>query len=228
MGRSRKSIVFDGDLLHVTFKCHNSQFYFHSDEMKETVIKIVARTRKEYGIPILEWILMSNHVHFKIFVPKLARFSDFMRTTNSKIAKLINKVEKKTGQAIQDRFKSPVIENETYAMNTIQYIWMNPVRAEMIPLKELQNFKYCSLFYKFRGLKDPICADDCYEQLKELNGFSLLNGRSEHAFVVETVNEIKSKEHDKLDLEIFLNSHSIGGMRFVKERKGYRPDGPEP
>jgi len=60
----------------------------------------------------MEYILMSNHVHLKLFVPKLAQLSDFMRTTNSRIAKLINKMFDKTGQAIQDRFKSPVTENE--------------------------------------------------------------------------------------------------------------------
>ena len=63
MSRARKDILYDNCLAHITFKCHNSEFYFHSDLMKEEIIKIVARNKKRYRIPIYDFVFMSNHPH---------------------------------------------------------------------------------------------------------------------------------------------------------------------
>ena len=65
---------------------------------------------------------MSNHAHLLIYTPERDILSRFMHSTNLAIAKAINKEFNKRGQAIEDRYKSPVIESEAYALNTIGYI----------------------------------------------------------------------------------------------------------
>ena len=47
MSRARKDILYNNCLAHITFKCHNSEFYFHSDAVKDEIIKIVAKYKKK-------------------------------------------------------------------------------------------------------------------------------------------------------------------------------------
>ena len=109
MGRARQDIVNNNSLLHVTFRCHNKEFYRHSHIMKTLVYKILLKYRKRFDIQILEWCLMSNRGHLLIYTPERDILSRFMHSTNLAIAKAINKEFTKRGQAIEDRYKSPVI-----------------------------------------------------------------------------------------------------------------------
>ena len=52
MSRARKDIIYDNCLAHVTFKCHNSEYYFQSEAVKASIVKIVAKNKKRYKIPI--------------------------------------------------------------------------------------------------------------------------------------------------------------------------------
>lgn len=220
MSRARKNILYDQCLAHITFKCHNSEFYFHSDAVKDAIIEIVAKNKKRYRIPIYDYVFMSSHPHFLIYIDEVDRFSNFMRQMNREIAELVNSIFSKTGQAIQDRYRSPVIENEAYAINTVGYIWLNPVRANMLKIEDAHEYKHCSLFYRYRGLKDPIC--DPYEELKENTGIDLTLGKSEQRFARDHLNSLISRELSDFCPEIMEHVHSLGSPEFIKRRVGFR------
>ena len=149
-----------------------------------------------------------------------------MRQMNREIAELVNSVFCKTGQAIQDRYRSPVIENETYVINTVGYIWLNPVRARMLSLEDAHEYKFCSLFYRYRGLPDPIC--DAYDSLKENTGIDLTLGRSEQRFVRDHLNSLISMELSDFCPEVMEHVHSIGAPEFVKVRVSFRASSDPP
>ena len=188
--------------------------------MKEEILKIVAKNKKRYRIAIYDFVFMSNHPHFLVFVEEVQRFSSFMRQTNCEIARIINKTFKKTGQAIQDRYRSPVIENETYAINTVGYIWLNPVRAKMLKIEDAHEYRYCSLFYRYRGLSDPIC--DSYESLKDNTGIDLTAGKSEQRFARDHLNGLIGREMSDFCPEIMEHVHSLGSTEFVERRISWK------
>ena len=220
MSRARRDILYNDCMAHVTFKCHNSEFYFHSDAVKDEIIKIVAKCKKQYRIPIYDWVFMSNHLHYLVYVEEVERFSDFMRSANSQIAKFINQVFQKTGSAIQDRYRSPVIEDEAYAINTVGYIWLNPVRANMLKIEDAHEYRYCSLFYRYRGLKDPI--SDPYKSLEENTGIDFPCGKSEQRFVRDHLNGLISRELSDFCPEIMEHLHSVGSPEFVGRRNTWK------
>ncbi|WP_207912412.1 transposase [Pseudobacteriovorax antillogorgiicola] len=201
---------------HVTFRCHNREFYLHSPKMKKLVYQILLKYQKIFDVRIFEWVIMSNHVHLMLYTPDRDTLSRYLHSTNLAIAKAINRDFKKSGQAIQDRFKSPVIENHSYALNTVGYIWLNPVRANLIKPKNAQNYPYCSLFYKWRGLHDPLVSDDSI--LNELLGFSFLQGRSVQQFARYWLQIVLSRISSH-SCEVFENLHSVGSYEFWKSRR---------
>ena len=205
-------------LHHITWRCHDRQFYFDSPEIKAKVLKIIARYKKRYNIRIFDYVLMSNHAHFLVYIDSLVNFSDFMRTTNSMIAKLINKVHQKTSQAISDRYRSPVIQDEHYLINTIAYVWMNPFRASMIDLNTLEDYRFCSLYTRSRGIDDPLLDD--YSLLGELVGYDPSEGEGSQKFVRDYLNRLKS-EHSAIDFAsaVYEHLHSVGDEGFMRGRK---------
>lgn len=219
MGIPRKQIIQDKALTHVTFRAHNREFYFQDSFIKDSILKIIKKYKLTYGIKIFDWVLLSNHAHFTIFTPNAKVLGDFMRASNKAIANLVNKVFRKSGQAIQDRYKSPVIEDIQYAVKVIGYIWLNPVRAGMIDIRHAQDYLYGSLYYKFRNIKDPL--SDSYEELEDLSQFDVLKNRTTIRFIKDYLNELKSKLLSELATycaEIFEHTHSVGSDTFIKAR----------
>ncbi|SMF85271.1 transposase [Pseudobacteriovorax antillogorgiicola] len=216
MGRARQDIVKPSSLLHVTFRCHNREFYFHSPEMKKRVYQILLKYRETFNVHIFDWVIMSNHVHLLVYSPDRETLSRYLHSTNLAIAKVINQAFKRRGQAIEDRFKSPVIEDESYALNTVGYIWLNPVRAKLVDPQNAQNYRYSSLFFKWRGLDDPLVSDDSV--LGELLGISLLHGRSVQEFARYWLEVVLNRISGYIS-EVFENLHSIGSYDFWKIRR---------
>ena len=220
MSRARKDILYNNCLAHITFKCHNSEFYFHSDAVKDEIIKIVAKYKKKYRIPIYDWVFMFSHRYYLVYVEDVERLSAFMKAANCQIAKFINEVFNKTVQAIQDRYRSPIIENETYVINTIGYIWLNPVRAGMVKIEDAHEYGYCSLFYRYRGLRDPIA--DPYDSLRENIGVDIPATHSEQRFARDHLNALISRELSDFCPEIMEHIHSVGTPEFIRQRHTWR------
>ena len=216
MGRARRDIIYDGCLTHTFFKCHNGSFYFQEDHIKQNVLDAMIHGARKYGIPIYDWVLMSNHCHFLTYVDCILNYSNFMRYTNRLIAGIVNKEFRQTGQVIQDRYRSPVIENASYCINTMGYIWLNPYKANMLGGKNPASYRFSSLFYKYNGLKDPLSTP--YSELKKLIGFDILQGKKLQRFTREHIAWLIRSGEDFSD-ELFENLHSIGSESFCKERR---------
>jgi hypothetical protein len=54
-----------------------------------------------------------------------------------------NRRHKRKGQLFQNRYKSIICQEDTYLLELVRYIHLNPVRAGIVnSLEELINFKY--------------------------------------------------------------------------------------
>ena len=184
--------------------------------MKEFVYKALLAGKRRYNVGIIDYVLMSNHIHFIAIIDDLTQFENFMRTTNSAIAKEINRVHEKRSSAIEDRYKSPVIEDEAYLLNTINYIWQNPLRAGMVGGRNLGDYEFSSLFRRLRGLNDPLC--DSYDMLKGYFGSITDGTRSEQDFARRLL-DAGMKDREDLLPEIYEHLHSVGTDDYRKIRR---------
>jgi REP element-mobilizing transposase RayT len=122
---ARRNILENGSLAHVFFRCHNRQFFLKNVEVRNYLILLWAKYKKRYDVRINEFIIMDNHAHLLVCADSVEGLGHFMRTVNSQLARFINKLEKRDSQAIRERYKSPLITNERYLLQTMQYIWLN-------------------------------------------------------------------------------------------------------
>jgi len=74
---------------------------------------------------------MGNHYHLLIETPD-GNLSQIMRDLNGNYTQAFNQVYDRTGHLFEGRFKSFVIEKESYLLEVARYIVLNPVRANMV------------------------------------------------------------------------------------------------
>ena len=73
---------------------------------------------------------MTNHYHLLIETPN-ANLSRMMRDLNGHYTIYFNKRYKRYGHLFQGRFKSIIVDKDSYLLELSRYIHLNPVRASL-------------------------------------------------------------------------------------------------
>lgn len=94
------------------------------------------------GTRIVAWALMDSHVHLLIFSGQ-AGISKFMRRLLTGYAIEYNRKYHRQGHLFQNRYKSIVCEEDSYLMELIRYIHLNPLRAGVVrTLGDLDDYPW--------------------------------------------------------------------------------------
>jgi len=77
------------------------------------------------------YCLMDNHYHLLIETPD-GNLSLGMRQLNGVYTQLFNKRHQRTGHLFQGRYKSILIQKDSYLLEVCRYVVLNPVRTGMV------------------------------------------------------------------------------------------------
>lgn len=147
-------VIDDQSFFHVTWQCHNKDWLFQSNGMKQLYYDLLLRFKDRYQVKIYSYCFMSNHAHLTGYCEDKKLFSDFFRIVNSLFARRLNKQRKRRGQVIMDRFKSPRIESHHDLEKVMQYADLNPKRAGMV--NHPKDYAWTSLHYYAYGKEDSL------------------------------------------------------------------------
>ncbi|MHB8883059.1 MAG: transposase [Thermodesulfovibrionales bacterium] len=115
---------------------------FRDDRDREDFIQRLSELATKQAWSIYAWALMPNHFHLLLRTGKnpLARN---MRALMSGYAGYFNRRHNRHGHLFQNRYKSIVCEEETYFLELVRYMHLNPLRAKLVKdIDELDAFKY--------------------------------------------------------------------------------------
>ncbi len=88
------------------------------------------------------WALLSNHLHL-LLQPTDTTLSSMMRCLLTGHAVRFNLRHNRQGHLFQNRYKSLVVDEETYFLELVRYIHLNPVRAGAVEsLEALEYYPY--------------------------------------------------------------------------------------
>jgi REP element-mobilizing transposase RayT len=104
-------------------------------------LKITATTVDKYNLNVYAYCLMSNHYHMLIQTPE-SNISRSIKYLNGVYTQMFNRRHKRMGHVFQGRFKSILVEEETYLLTLASYIVRNPVRAGIS--KEPKDYTWSS------------------------------------------------------------------------------------
>ena len=120
----------------------NKQLLFDDETDYLRYLQLLNDIKKEYGIKVYAYCLMSNHIHI-ILKDDNEMLSTAMRRLNSRYAMYYNRKNCKVGYVFSDRFKSEAIETKEYLLTCIRYVHQNPVKADIC--NKTYNYKFSSI-----------------------------------------------------------------------------------
>lgn len=116
---------------HITQRGNYRQDVFKDNKDRENYLLWIQECCERFGVLILAYCLMSNHVHF-IAVPKKENsLAKVFNTAHMKYSHYFNKKLKAAGHLWQGRFYSCVLD-DGYLAVCAKYIERNPVRAKIV------------------------------------------------------------------------------------------------
>ncbi|MCG8501990.1 MAG: transposase, partial [Firmicutes bacterium] len=93
-------------------------------------LNIIKRYKKKYNFKLYAYCIMDNHAHLLIEVDKVP-LSKIMQGIQQVYTQNYNKDYKRTGHVFEQRYKAIICDKDSYLLNLIRYIHMNPVQAGM-------------------------------------------------------------------------------------------------
>jgi len=126
--------------------------YLKAPEDYQRYISILATYKKRYKFKLYCFCLMPNHVHLIIAVNDPNKLNKIMRGVNLSYTLYFNSKYEKVGHLWQDRFKSKIIEGDSYLLECTNYIEANPARASLAT--NLTRYPWSS--YMFRATNSAL------------------------------------------------------------------------
>jgi putative transposase len=104
---------------------------FSDDFDRRRFLQSFSKLLVQTGFDCLAWSLMTNHFHL-LLRPRKTRLAPFMRKLLTGYAIYFNLRHKRSGHLFQNRYKSLVCEEDTYLLELVRYIHLNPLRAGLV------------------------------------------------------------------------------------------------
>ncbi|MFM7294153.1 MAG: transposase, partial [Burkholderiales bacterium] len=97
------------------------------------------------------YVLMTNHVHLLLTPKKAEAVQKLIIPLGRRYVQYINRTYRRTGTLGDSRYKSSVVQAETYLLTCQRYIELNPVRAAMVD--DPAHYRWIS--YRANGVGQP-------------------------------------------------------------------------
>lgn len=151
-------LVIAGGTYHVLSRGNNRQVVFPNDADKVVYQKLLSRYMRRYCLHLYHYSLMINHVHLILFSPKEPALSRAMHGLNLTYAQYFRRKYGGIGHFWQDRFKSFLIQKDSYLLECGRYAELNGVRAGVY--KSPEDDEWSSYrFYAF-GRPDSLLTEN--------------------------------------------------------------------
>lgn len=125
-------MVVDHGIYHVMTRGNNGQMTFHEPHDYQRYVQLLITYARQHHLHVHHFALMPNHVHLILRVEVAEELSKAMLGLNLTYALYHHRRYQSRGHLWQGRFKSFLIDRESYLLECGRYVELNPVRAGMV------------------------------------------------------------------------------------------------
>ena len=134
-------LEYAGALYHLTARGNAGANIFRHDDDRRLFLELLGKEITQQGWRCYAYCLMDNHYHLLIETPEPNLVAG-MRRLNGVYTQAFNRRHKRVGHVFQGRYKSIVVDKDSYGLELCRYIVLNPVRARMV--KSAQQWLWSS------------------------------------------------------------------------------------
>jgi len=125
-------LEFPGSLWHITHRGNERRPIYRDDNDCVRFLELVAETVRRFKWIVSSYALMPNHYHLVVELTEADTLSRGMQWLNSEYARWFNWRYDRVGHLFQGRFGGFLIDKETYFLEVLRYVVLNPVRANIV------------------------------------------------------------------------------------------------
>jgi putative transposase len=124
-------IHLPGGLYHVILRGNGGQSVFITEGDRYRFYLLLQEGICRFGYRVHAFCLMTNHIHLALQAGDLP-LSRGLQNLSFRYTRWINWREKRTGHLFQGRYKAVLVDGDSYLLELVRYIHLNPVRAGMV------------------------------------------------------------------------------------------------
>jgi len=121
-------IHFPGAVYHVILRGNAGQPTFFDERDRYRLFLILQYVVEKFGCRIHGFCFMTNHIHLVVQTGDVT-LSRIMQNLTLRYTKWINNTQSRTGHVFQGRYKALLLDADSYLLELVRYIHLNPVRA---------------------------------------------------------------------------------------------------
>ena len=144
----RPRIKLAGLPQHIVQRGINREPCFFAEEDYHCYLHWLQGSAADWHCAIHAYVLMTNHVHLLVTPQTENGIARLMQSIGRRYVQYINRHYKRTGSLWEGRYKSSLVEADTYLLTCMRYIELNPVRAGMV--SDPGQYRWSS--YRHNGL----------------------------------------------------------------------------
>ena len=146
----------EGLLYHVIARGNNGQRIFLRQPDYEAFLEALRVVRKRYPFYLYAYVLMSNHFHLLLEVQRSST-ARILQSLLTGYVRRFNRIHHHKGHLFQGRYKAILCDQDSYLLELVRYIHLNPVRAGLVkrPIEWPWSGHREYLGKQKRGLIDP-------------------------------------------------------------------------
>ncbi|MEA3224846.1 MAG: transposase [Planctomycetota bacterium] len=148
-------IEYEDAIYHVMNRGNYRYDIFLVEGSGEVFEKSLFEACGRFGWVLHAYVAMSNHYHLALQTPD-ANLVKGMQWFQSTFGNRFNRLVRQRGHIFQGRYKALLIESNHYLFQVVNYIHLNPVRANIVEIDRLRTYPLSS-YPKFFQKNRPVC-----------------------------------------------------------------------
>ena len=126
---------------HLMSRANDKRCLFEDEGDHLRFLEFLAESLARFGSTCLAYCIMWNHFHLLV-VPQEHSVSRLMQHLNTKLCIRFNKKHQRVGHVLEGRFKSPMVDDDSYLLTALRYLALNAVVAKRVARPE--DFRWSS------------------------------------------------------------------------------------
>ncbi len=158
---------------HIVSRGVGKRLLFEDDLDREFFVELARKLTARYPIKLISWVLMDNHYHI-LCNADLGDLKRFMSSLNTSYSQHFNGTHGHVGHVFQGRYSSFAIDDDSYLLDVIRYIHLNPLGAG---ISDLESYPWSS-YSQYLGNSGICNLDEVREILGSVEEIKKLHDAS--------------------------------------------------
>jgi len=151
-------LEFPGAIYHVINRGNYRADIFRTPGAQQSFERCLFAAGEKFHWVLHAFVLMRNHYHLALETPE-GNLVAGMQWLQATFANRFNKLRGERGHLFQGRYKALLVEEGGALGQVCHYIHLNPVRAGIVPVERLRDYRYSSYWYLWRKADRPEFLD---------------------------------------------------------------------